>query len=218
MVSTPSAVPRPRCSTPASMSTTTCSRLRSMRWFSTSRSRMFSGHAQPLPAPLDGSHHQHANPIHQHAELARNVIHARIHLQEAAPALAAANPLLDQRLQLDQRRDVRPAIAQRSGQVGIRVRVHGHHLVTQVPPATRQKCRDGGLADPAFSRYRDLHSPTSHAPSAAMAGLVELSVSSDSPADSSAATRGSLGMVTTWLNGPPASAVICAARGSPSSN
>ncbi len=34
-----------------------------------------------------------------------------------------------------------------------------------------------------------------------MAGLVELSVSSDSPADSSAATCGSLGMVTTRLNG-----------------
>ena len=107
MVSTPSAVPRPRCSTPASMSTTTCSWLRSMRWSSTSRSRMFSGHAQPLPAALDGAHDQHADAIHQHAEFAGNVVHARIHFEEAAPALAAADALLDQLLQLDQRSDVR---------------------------------------------------------------------------------------------------------------
>jgi len=114
------------------------------------------------PAALDGSHYQHADAIHHHSELLRNVVHPRVHFQEAAPSLAAADSLFDQCPQLDQGSDRGAAIAQRPRQVGVGIRVHGDYGVTQVPPAAGQSCRYCCLAHPALAGHRDLHDPISH--------------------------------------------------------
>src|ERR1035441_9181500 len=50
-----------------------------------------------------------------------DVVHARVHAEEAAPSLAAADALFDQLFQLHQRGDGRAAVAEGSRQVAVGV-------------------------------------------------------------------------------------------------
>ena len=89
-------------------------------------------------AAFDGAHHQHAHAVHCNSELLGNVIHARVHAQEAAPSLAAADALFDQRFQFDQWGDGRAAVTERPRQVGVGIRIHCNYPVAKLPPAAGQ--------------------------------------------------------------------------------
>ena len=103
--STPSAVPRPRCSMPASMSTTTSwSRLEHEVAQHLAQQHVLRAGAA-APSALDGAHHQQPDAVDHDSELLGDVVDPRVHAQEAAPALAAADALVDERLQLRERRD-----------------------------------------------------------------------------------------------------------------
>src|ERR1035441_5670696 len=86
-----------------------------------------------------------------------DVVHARVHAQEAAPSLAAADALFDQLFQLHQRGDGRAAVAEGSRQVGVGVGIHRHYAVAKVAPAAGQGCRHGGFAHSSLAGDGDFH-------------------------------------------------------------
>ncbi len=155
--STPSAVARPRCSIPASMSTTTSWSARSMRCPSTSRSRTLSGQAQPRRprsiVPITSTRMPSTSTPHCSGMSST----LRVHAQEPAPGVPAADALGDERLPLRERRDLRAAVAEAAREVAVRVRVHRHHLAPGVAQRAGERGRDRRLADATLAGHRELH-------------------------------------------------------------